>query len=73
MNVLHTTPVQEVPQMSFSNSALLHYGGSAAAIIIAISILLKAVGDMIGTLVPVMLRSQDPSQSSSVPSSVETD
>ena len=56
MIVLHSAPGQEVPVPPFPSSELLHYGGSAAAIIIAIAILLRAVGDMIGVLVPVMLQ-----------------
>ena len=56
MSVFRTEPVQEVPFSTLPSSELLHYGGSAAAIIIAIAILLRAIGDMLKVLVPVMLQ-----------------
>jgi hypothetical protein len=36
--------------------ALLQYGGSSVAIILAVAVLLKAVAEMIKALVPVMLQ-----------------
>jgi hypothetical protein len=39
--------------------ALLQYGGSSAAIILAVAVLLKAVAEMIKALVPVMLQQSD--------------
>ena len=60
--VLESAPVEEVPLSPFPNGELLHYGGSDAAIIIAIAILLRAVGDMIRVLVPVMLQHNEHSQ-----------
>ena len=56
MSVLRTEPVQKGPISPLPSSELLHYGGSAAAIIIAIAILLRAIGDMLKVLVPVMLQ-----------------
>ena len=71
--ILHPTSGQESAPSLFPSSELLHYGGSAAAIIIAIAILLRAVGDMIGILVPVMLRSQTPYQNPSPPPPAKID
>ncbi|MDV3351422.1 hypothetical protein QGP82_22150 [Leptothoe sp. LEGE 181152] len=67
------TSVQELPPPLLPSSELLHYGGSAAAIIIAVAFLLRAVGEMIEKLVPVMLRAQTPYPNPSNPSSTEID
>ncbi len=42
-----------------NTSELLQYGGSAAAIILAVAVLLKAVAELINVLVPVMLHPRD--------------
>lgn len=71
--VLRPTSVQEPLSPTFPSSELLHYGGSAAAIILAVAFLLRAVGEMIEKLVPVMLRAQNPDQNPSSPPSSETE
>jgi len=50
-----TTPISSDP----ATPALVQYGGSAAAIILAVAVLLKAVAEMIKALVPVMLQQSD--------------
>ena len=73
MTIEQSRPVQEIPLSPFPNSELLHYGGSATAIIIAIAILIRALGDMIGVLVPVMLQRNDQSQTTVSPPLSQTD
>ncbi len=56
-NTVQTVPSQGLPVWGQPNlTLLLQYGGSAAAIILSISILLLAVAEMIKVLVPVMLQ-----------------
>lgn len=62
ITVEHPSLVQDVLPPSVPRNELFHYGDSAAAIIIAIAILLRTVGDMIGVLVPVMLQRNERSQ-----------
>ena len=70
--VLNPKPIHEVPAMPLPSSELLHYGGSSAAIILAIAILLRAVGDMIKVLVPVMLQSRNQLREPSNPCTSES-
>jgi hypothetical protein len=54
--IIQTVPTQSLPVLEQPNlSLLLKYGGGEAAIILSISILLLAVGEIIKVLVPVML------------------
>ena len=56
-NTIQTLPSQGLPVWEQPNlTLLLQYGGTAAAIILSISILLLAVAEMIKVLVPVMLQ-----------------
>ena len=55
--IINTYPSSErLPLGSPETIALLQYGGSAAAIILAVAVLLRAVGEMLKVLVPVMLK-----------------
>lgn len=47
------------PSPFMETPPLLQYGGSSAAIILAVAVLLKAVAELIKVLVPVMLYKRD--------------
>ena len=60
-------PLQEEPSSPLPSSEISHYGGSAAAIILAVAILLRAIGEMLKGLVPVMVQNTPHSHDSYKP------
>ena len=56
--VLSTASVESAASSQIQEGmGLAEYGGSAAAIILAVAVLIRALAEMLRVLVPVMLRS----------------